>query len=151
MGLLLLAATWASESVAAGCAAPSWHTAVVLDPAAGCPGAWEQALPREGDLEGAPPEAVCSRGTSGLAQVSAIVAEGWTYSQVRGTLKSYVMGSPDALRPEPWRGSRSINDAFMDGVTIARWTPTGRVHVAAYAAGSSYTARHFSFYTGDPA
>ena len=89
------------------------------------------------------------RSRTSYAQVSAIVAEGWTYSQIRGTLKSYVMGSPDAMRNEPWRGSRTIDDAFMDGVTIARWTPTGRRHVASYTAGTSYTARHFSFYTGE--
>ena len=147
MGLLLLIAGWASESAAASCTAPSWQSVFVLDPDVGCPGALEQVLPQPGDLVGAPAEAVCSRGTSGSAQLSAIVVEGWTYSQIRGTLKSYVMGSPDGLRPEQLRGTRSIDDAYMDGIALARWTATGRAHVASYAAGTSYAARRFSFYT----
>ena len=78
--------------------------------------------------------------------MSAIVAEGWTYNQIRGSLRSYVLGSPDAFRQEPWRATRSIDDAYMDGVAISRWSAAGRTHVASYAAGTSYSARQFSFY-----
>ena len=118
MGLLLLIAGWASESAAASCTAPSWQSAFVLDPDVGCPGALEQVLPQPGDLVGAPAEAVCSRGTSGSAQLSAIVVEGWTYSQIRGTLKSYVMVSPDGLRPAFGRSSSGAPEAS----TTHTWT-----------------------------
>eukprot|EP00966_Prymnesium_polylepis_P029547 686551-Prymnesium_polylepis.1 len=143
--LLLLLPAFASASTVPTCAAPSWHTVFVLDPSSGCPGEWEQKVALDGPR--APvPEMVCSRGLSGKAQVSAVVAEGWVYSQVRGTLTSYVMGSPDALRFEPLRGENSIDDAYLDGVALARWTASGRIHVASYAAGTSYSARHFSYY-----
>ena len=143
--LLLSLATSECTGVTA-CAAAEWHTVFTLDPEVGCPGEWLQALPEAGLGDATPPEAVCSRGASGMAQVSAIVADGWTYSQIRGTVKSYVMGSPDGMREEPWRGPWTIDDAYLDGVALSRWTTGGRVHVASYAAGVSYTARHFSFY-----
>ena len=59
------------------------------------------------------------------------------------------MGSPDSFRSEPLRAAQTIDDAYMymDGVAMARWTPDGRVHVASYVAGLSYSARLFSFYS----
>jgi len=136
-----------SASSVAACAAPRWHTVFELNPSVGCPGDWVQVLPRAaGGGSAAPAEAVCSRGFSGLAQVSAMVAEGWTYNQLRGSVSSFVMGSPDALRLEPWRGEQGIDDAYLDGISLTRWTSRGREHVASYIAGLSYSARHFSYY-----
>ena len=89
---LLLTATAAQSELS--CSEPAWHTAFVLEPEAGCPGEWQQALPGPestipvGHAFAGPPEAVCTRGSTGLAQLSAVVAEGWTYNQVRGSLQS---------------------------------------------------------------
>ena len=131
-----------------GCASPAWHSVLELDPAAGCPGDWVQILPQPGAADDAtPPVAVCSRGyVRDVSQASAILAQGWIYSAIRGQVSAQVMGSPDAMRAEPFRGEASIDDAYLDGISLARWTPRGRVHMASYAAGLSYTARHFSYY-----
>ena len=126
------------------CASPQWHTVYVLQPNRGCPGDWQQVT-FEGGSAGE--LTVCGRGRrAAIAQSSAILAQGWLYSKVRGQLTARMMGSPDAFRPESWRGLSTIDDAYMDGVAFARWGSGGRTHVASYAAGTSYSARAYSFY-----
>ena len=128
------------------CESPSWHTVFDLDPSVECPGDWVQTLPSPGVLH-EPPVPVCSRGKSAtLAQVSAILAEGWTYSEIRGELVGHVMGGIDAFRYESWRGENTIDDAYVDGIAIARWGARERIHVATYGVGLSYPARGYSYY-----
>ena len=79
---------------------------------------------------------------------SAVLAEGYVYDAVRGKVVGYGMGSPDSFRPESGRGEATIDDAYVDGVALARWTPGGRVHVATYAAGLSYFQRDFWYEIG---
>jgi len=129
------------------CDSPAWHVAHTLDPANSCPGQWRQwVVP---GLSGGD-TTVCSRGRvlPSNSQASAIVVEGWQYTAVRGSVTGISMGSPDAFRPEAGRGSSSptIDDAYVDGISITRWTHTGRVHMATYASGLAYNARRFSFY-----
>ena len=127
------------------CAAPAWHTVFDLDPAVGCPGDWVQTLPSNSSSS-EPPVPVWSRGkTTSLAQVSAILFEGWSYSEIRGELVGHEMGTPDAFfRTENWRGERTLDDAYVDGVSIARWGSHNRVHVATYATGLSYVPSQIS-------
>ena len=128
------------------CSNPQWIKAFVLDPAAGCPGAWNQ-ISAHSHVVGAPDVTACSRGRVWETyQSSAVLVEGYTYSKVRGWISGYAMGSPDSFRPEGKRGEMNIDDPYMDGVSIAMWTPQGREHVASYVAGLSYNARDFSYY-----
>ena len=134
------------------CAAPAWHTVYDLDPSSGCPGEWQQYVvpSQERDVAGDVP--VCGRGPD-VFQASAILAEGWTYTKIRGAVLGYARGSPDSFRTEPARYESGIDDAYTDGVSFARWTTdldlaTGsqRRHVATYANGLSYAARGFGYY-----
>ena len=128
------------------CVSPQWFTAYELQPAVGCPGDWQQVT-FDGGLAGGGALSVCARGRrAALAQASAILVQGWVYSKVRGSLTGHMMGSPDAFRPEAWRGLSTIDDAYMDGIAFARWGSSGRTHVASYAAGTSFSARAFSYY-----
>jgi hypothetical protein len=122
---------------------PRWHTAFVLDAASGCPGAWRLLFPNQTGLD----RNICSRGFSNsLSQVSAIVLEGWSYSEVRGKVESYGMGGSDAFRTETWRGANTIDDAYVDGVSFTRWTAQGRLHMATYGFGLSYAMRGFGYF-----
>ena len=138
----------AAQSASQGCVSPAWHSVFQLDPSAGCPGDWVQILPQPGAVDATtPPVPVCSRGyVRDVSQASAILAQGWVYNAVRGQVSAQAMGSPDSMRSEPLRGQSTIDDAYLDGVSLTRWTPHGREHIASYAAGLSYTARHFSYY-----
>ena len=129
-----------------GCCAPEWHTAYTLVPEDGCPGEWMPlTVPGLGNEAGLN-VTICGRGKRPtLAQASAVLGEGWTYTHVRGSLTSFAMGSPDALRAEAWRGESTIDDAYMDGVGFARFTSQGREHVASYTAGLAFNARGYSF------
>ena len=133
------------------CAAPAWHTVYDLDPSSGCPDEWQQYVvpSQERDVAGDVP--VCGRGP-GVFQASAVLAEGWTYTKIRGAVLGYARGSPDSFRTEPARYESGIDDAYTDGVAFARWTTdldlaTGsqRRHVATYANGLSYSARDFGY------
>ena len=93
------------------CAAPAWHTVYDLDPSSGCPGEWQQYVvpSQERDVAGDVP--VCGRGP-GVFQASAVLAEGWTYTKIRGAVLGYARGSPDAFRTEPARYESGIDAAL---------------------------------------
>ncbi|EGB12918.1 hypothetical protein AURANDRAFT_60916 [Aureococcus anophagefferens] len=149
--LLWLVAAGALRRAAAGalsCEAPTWLTVFELNATAGCPGDWRRlAVPSQ---EGGGGLAhVCGRGlVEDTMMASAVLAEGYVYDAVRGKVVGYGMGSPDSFRPESGRGEATIDDAYVDGVALARWTPGGRVHVATYAAGLSYFQRDFWYEIG---
>ncbi|KAH8054910.1 calcium ion binding protein [Aureococcus anophagefferens] len=149
--LLWLVAAGALRRAAAGalsCEAPTWLTVFELNATAGCPGDWRRlAVPSQ---EGGGGLAhVCGRGlVEDTMMASAVLAEGYVCDAVRGKVVGYGMGSPDSFRPESGRGEATIDDAYVDGVALARWTPGGRVHVATYAAGLSYFQRDFWYEIG---
>ena len=135
------------------CEDPQWLSVYTLDAASGCPGDWQQLWVPSQEGGGDETVAVCGRGlVEQVYQASAIIAEGFVYDALRGSVVAYGMGSPDAFRPEAGRADfsyqPSIDAAYVDGIALARWTPENREHVATYAAGLSYFARDFWYHPG---
>ena len=132
------------------CPTPRWHTVYSLDTSTdACPGTLQPSVVPSLEQPGTFVR-VCGRGErTDVAQAGAVIAQGYTYSQIRGSVTAYAMGSPDSFRPESWREALvepTIDDPYMDGVGFARLTSNGRVHVATYVAGLSYTSRSFSYF-----
>ena len=74
-------------------------------------------------------------GTSGQECQSTVFSTlGLNYSQVCGQLRGYQRGTPDAFRPFFANSSRTIDDGYVDGVSITYGSPS-RKHIWTYATG----------------
>ena len=90
-----------------------------------CPGGWHK-------IED--PRRLCI-GDKGCIPAQFCV-NGYSYQHICGQAKGYQKGTPDAFHP----GGRSINDIYVDGISIALTSP--RTHVWTYAAGYSNGHHH---------
>lgn len=110
------------------CGAGRWHRVAFLnmsDPMQQCPSAW-----REYNSNGI---RVCARQTSSRGSCqSTHYPTDRQYSRVCGRIIGYQLGSPGAF--ELAQG-RSIDQAYLDGISITHGTP--RTHVWSYAVGAS--------------
>ena len=131
------------------------------------------------------PQLVCTRRQTDLTlqdetrpnyfTTSAFFGLGHKYAWVRGFVRAYTAGSPDAFRPESGRSAHTettIDEPYVDGLSITHGTgqPSRvcphsvhicrrmpwnmsihmsgmpRKHITTYAAGLSYGHRGYSFY-----
>ena len=60
---------------------------------------------------------------------------GLSYSQVCGQVRAYQFGAPDAFLSFLQFGYTSINNAYVDGVSITYGTPSDRKHIWTYVGG----------------
>ena len=66
---------------------------------------------------------------------------GTEYTKIHGMMRGYQKGTPDAFKPFK-HNKFTINDAYVDGVSIT--LATSRTHVWTYAAGASSSASHYT-------
>ena len=85
---------------------------------------------------------VCGRNGSGC-QSTVFSTLGLNYSQVCGQLRGYQRGTPDAFRPYYNNPSRTIDDVYVDGVSITYGSAPLK-HIWTYANGLNL------FYIGEP-
>ena len=98
----------------------------MTDPNQQCPPEWSEI---------STPIRACSRPstTSGCYSVSYPNSEGITYSRVCGRVIGYQFCTPDAFHPYTANISRTIDDIYVDGVSITHGT-NPRAHVWSFAA-----------------
>ena len=109
-----------------------WTTIVKLDTSNGdsCPSGWTR-ITTPGDL----PKVVCRSGNDASGCYSAIFTTyNITFNKICGQVKGYQKGSTDAFYLST-TGSKSINDHYVDGLSITLGNP--RKHVWTYATGLS--------------
>ena len=101
------------------------------DPSQQCPSAWRQFT-----LNG---ERVCARPTSTAGSCpAALYPVGHQYRKVCGRVIGYQFGSTGSFRNSNQNPETvTINEAYLDGVSITHGTP--RTHIWSYAAGASET------------
>ena len=100
------------------------------DPSQQCPSAWRQVT-----LDGI---RVCARPTSTVGSCpSAVYPVGHLYWKVCGRVIGYQFGSPAAFHYSNQSPETTIDEPYLDGVSITHGTP--RTHVWNYAAGASET------------
>ena len=87
-----------------------------------CPGTWEKVIN---------PRKLCLGLTSAGCASAHFYAKGVSYNHICGQAKGYQKGSPDAFESK----ARSINDNYVDGISITVGSP--RKHVWTYAVGVS--------------
>ena len=90
-----------------------------------CPGEWTlQTYSSE-------PRRLCGRGSSGAGCLSAVYSTyGISYNHVCGRVIGYAYHSPDAFH-----NPQTIEDRYMDGVSLTHGLPGARQHVWTFAAG----------------
>lgn len=131
-----------SNFIVPNCGTGLWHRVAFLnmsDPIQQCPSAW-----REVTSSGI---RTCARPNStkgGCAETMYPVNR--HYSRVCGRVIGYQVGSPAAFRSDRPLASTSVNDIYVEGISIT--LGINRTHVWSYAAGSS-TLTNCS-YTGCP-
>ena len=114
---------------ACGCSGPGWRRAVYLnmsDPTQTCPSAWELI---------ATPRRSCRRSsnTNERSCYSAIFpTQGIQYSQVCGRIIGYQFGAPQAFRYVNEGNPQTIDDPYVDGVSLTYGSP--RQHIWTFAA-----------------
>ena len=98
------------------------------DPSQQCPSAWRQVT-----LDGI---RVCARPTSTVGSCpSAVHPVGHLYWKVCGRVIGYQFGSPAAFHYSNQSPETTIDEPYLDGISITHGTP--RTHVWSYAAGAS--------------
>jgi hypothetical protein len=95
----------------------------------GCPGAWLKSSS----------SGYCHRGTArGSAASAEFDSFGITYSEVFGALTGYQYASMNGF----WYTSgRTIDDFYVDGISITHGLSGARTHIWTYAVGMTYTGR----------
>jgi len=95
------------------------------DPSQQCPGEWIlQTYSSE-------PRKLCGRGSSGGGCLSAVYSTyGISYNHVCGRVIGYAYNSPDAFH-----GPQTIEDPYVDGVSLTHGSPGARQHIWTFAAG----------------
>ena len=90
-----------------------------------CPGEWIlQTYSSE-------PRRLCGRGSSGAGCLSAVYSTyGIIYNHVCGRVIGYAYNSPDAFH-----GPQTIEDSYVDGVSLTHGLPGARQHVWTFVAG----------------
>ena len=102
------------------------------DPSQQCPSAWRQVT-----FNG---ERVCARPTSSVGSCpTALYPVGHQYRKVCGRVIGYQLGSPAAFDYSNKNPGTTIDEAYLDGISITYGTP--RTHIWSYTAGSSETGR----------
>jgi hypothetical protein len=115
-----------SQQIQIFCGGGDWTNTVSInmsDPLQKCPSAWSEF--NDSGIRG------CGRPDSDEGMCSAnsyLVAN--QYSRVCGRLMGYQMGSPDGFID-----SRTIDEVYMDGVSINTHGTSSRAHIWSYAAG----------------
>ena len=107
-----------------------WTRVAYLDASigGGCPSSWSTiALPGTSEY-------VCRSGSTAGCYSTYYSTLGISFSKICGQAVAYQKGSPDAFHATS-RGTKSINDVYMDGLSITVGNP--RKHVWTYAAGVS--------------
>ena len=98
------------------------------DPSQQCPAAW-----REVTIDGI---RVCARPTSTVGSCpSAVYPVNYQYRKVCGRVIGYQFGSPGAFYYSNQSPETTIDEPYLDGVSITHGTP--RTHVWSYVAGAS--------------
>ena len=109
-----------------------WTTIVKLDTSKGdfCPSGWTNIT-----TPGASPKVVCRSGNDvGGCHSAIFTTYNITFNKICGQVKGYQKGSTDAFQPTNY-GTKSINDHYVDGLSITLGNP--RKHVWTYATGLS--------------
>ena len=100
------------------------------DPTQQCPSAW-----REVTFDGI---RLCARPTTGF-QVGSCPGTLYPvpdqYSKVCGRIIGYQFGSPDSFGRDAHNPRSTIDEAYLDGISVTHGTP--RVHIWSYVAGAS--------------
>jgi hypothetical protein len=113
---------------ACGCGGPGWRRAAYLnmsDPTQTCPPAWELITT---------PRRSCARHPNAGSETcySAIFpTQGIQYSQVCGRIIGYQFGQPQAFFSEYIYLSRTVDDLYVDGVSLTYGNP--RQHIWTFA------------------
>jgi len=104
------------------------------DPSQQCPGEWIlQTYSSE-------PRRLCGRGVMGAGCLSAVYSTyGISYNYVCGRVIGYQYRAPDAFV-----SSQTIEDRYVDGVSLTHGLPGARQHVWTFAAGLFETHNHGS-------
>jgi hypothetical protein len=114
---------------ACGCGGPGWRRVAYLnmsDPAQVCPSAWELITT---------PRRSCGRPSSAGAQscFSAVFpAQNIQYNQVCGRIIGYQYGQPEAFVAGNIGNPQTIDDAYVDGISLTYGNP--RQHIWSFAA-----------------
>ena len=122
---------------ACGCGGPGWRRAAYLnmsDPTQTCPPAWELITT---------PRRSCGRPSSAgryTCYSAMFPTQGIQYSQVCGRIIGYQFGEPQAFFLENRNLSRSIDDPYVDGVSLTYGNP--RQHIWTFAASLDETGTY---------
>ena len=82
------------------------------------------------------PRASCGKRSDGEGCDSVrIRTHGWRYRRVCGRFRGYQIGSPDAFSVCCGSRKNTIEDAYVDGISITHGVPGNRQHIFTYAAG----------------
>ena len=115
-----------------------WTTIVKLDMSKedSCPSGWTNIT-----TPGASPKVVCRSGYEAAGCHSAIFTTyNVTFNKICGQVKGYQKGSNDAFRSTGYDNIKSINDHYVDGLSITLGIP--RKHVWTYAIGLTDDANY---------
>ena len=100
------------------------------DPSQQCPSAWRQVT-----IDGI---RMCARPTSTSGSCpSTLYPVSHQYRKVCGRVIGYQLGSPAAFHYSYQNPDTTIDEAYLDGISITRGTP--RTHIWSYTAGASET------------
>ena len=119
-----------------GCGGPGWRRAAYInksDPTQTCPPAWELITT---------PRMTCARPSNASYQPcdsAMFPTQGIQYSQVCGKISAYQFGTPEAFFLENLNHTLTINDQYVDGVSLTYGNP--RQHIWTFAASLDEASR----------